>query len=42
MPGSGFDSRIPYFGSVRTLHCAFKTTMVEVRNDLSSDASDSK
>ena len=28
--GSGFDSGIPDFGSVRTLHCAFKTTLVEV------------
>ena len=28
--GSGFDSGIPDFGSVRTLHCTFKTTMVEV------------
>ena len=28
--GSDFDSGIPDFGSVRTLHCAFKTTMVEV------------
>ena len=25
--GSGFDSRIPDFGSVRTLHCAFNITM---------------
>ena len=40
--GSGFDSGIPDFGSVRTLHCAFKTTMVEVQNNLSFEASDSK
>ena len=40
--GSGFDSGIPDFGSVRTLHCAFKTTMVEVENNLSFEASDSK
>ena len=30
MYGSGFGSKIPDLGSVRTLHCAFKTTMVEV------------
>ena len=30
MYGSGFNSGIPDFGSVRTLHCAFKNTMVEV------------
>ena len=40
--GSGFDSGIPDFGSVRTLHCAFNTTMVEVENNLSLEASDSK
>ena len=42
--GSGFDSGIPDFVSVRTctLHCAFKTTMVEVENNLSFEASDSK
>ena len=40
--GSGFDSEIPDFGSVRTLHCAFKTTMVEVENNLSFEASDIK
>ena len=40
--GSGFDSGIPDFGSVRTLHCTFETTMVEVENNLSFEASDSK
>ena len=40
--GSGFDSGIPDFGSIRTLHCAFKTTMVEVENNLSFEASKSK
>ena len=40
--GSGFDSGFPDFGSVRTLHCAFKTTMVEEENNLSFEASDSK
>ena len=39
---SGFDSRIPDFGSVRTLHCTFKTTMVEVKHNLSLEDSDSK
>ena len=39
---SGFDSGIPDFGSVRTLLCAFKTTMVGVENNLSFEASDSK
>ena len=27
MSGSGFDSRIPDFGSVRTLHCAFNNNV---------------
>ena len=40
--GSGFDSRIPDFGSARTLHLAFKTAMVEMENNLSFEASDSK
>ena len=40
--GSGFDSGIPDFNSVHTLHCAFKTTMVEVENNLSFEASDIK
>ena len=30
MYGSGFSSGIPDFGSVRTLRCTFKTTMVGV------------
>ena len=29
--GSGFGSEIPDFGSVRTLYCAFKTTMPMVK-----------
>ena len=40
--GSGFYSGILDFGSVRTLHCAFKTTMVELENNLSFEARDSK
>ena len=39
--GSGFDSRIPDFGSVRTLRWLFKIAMVEMENNLSFEASDS-
>ena len=37
--GSGFDSGIPNFGSVRTLHCAIKTPMVAIAQSRAFPAS---
>ena len=42
MYDSGFGYGIPDFGSVCMLLCAFKTTMIEMENNLSFEASDSK